>query len=152
MPAASILIRSIEPRDDINWHELWQAYLVFYEAELPDSTTNATWDRIIGADPTFGGLVAEDPATGTILGIANFILHPSTWSESSFCLLNDLFVTPAARGRGAGRAMIQHLIDLAGAEGWARVYWVTKEDNATARTLYDRFAPTDGFIRYTVRT
>ena len=35
-------------------------------------------------------------------------------------------------------------------QGWSRVYWVTKEDNARARRLYDRFAPADGFIRYSV--
>ncbi len=31
------------------------------------------------------------------------------------------------------------------------VLMVTKHDNTTARTLYDRFAPTDGFVRYTIK-
>jgi len=105
----------------------------------------------VGEDQAFGGLVAEDTATGSIFGIANFILHPSTWSETPFCLLNDLHVSSAARGRGAGRALVQYLIELARIEGWARVYWVTKKDNATARTLYDSFAPADGFIRYSIK-
>jgi hypothetical protein len=32
--------------------------------------------------------------------------------------------------------------------GCARLYWTTKEDNATARSLYDRIARFNGFIRY----
>ena len=36
------------------------------------------------------------------------------------------------------------------AEGWARLYWMTKEDNVQARRLYDRFAQADGFVRYVI--
>ena len=146
-----VRIRDIEPADEAVWRELWGNYLTFYEATLPQSTTDLTWTRISGDDPAFGSLVAVDTISGEIVGITNFILHPSSWSETPFCLLNDLFVSPEARGKGAGRALIQHLIERARTEGWARVYWVTKESNATARTLYDSFSPADGFIRYTVK-
>lgn len=152
MTAPSIRIRPIEATDEAAWRDLWAGYLTFYVAALPESTTDTAWSRIVGDDEAFGGLVAEHEATGAVVGIANFILHPSTWSEQSFCLLNDLFVSPEARGLGAGRALIQHLIALGKAEGWARVYWLTREDNAVARTLYDSFAPADGFIRYNVTT
>jgi hypothetical protein len=37
------------------------------------------------------------------------------------------------------------------AEGWARLYWMTREDNTAARRLYDRHASADGFVRYVVR-
>lgn len=151
MPTPAVRIRPVTPADEMSWRELWAAYLAFYEAALPQATTDSAWDRIVGADTAVGGIVAEDIATETILGIANYVLHPFTWSEHPACLLHDLYVTPEARGRGTGRALIQHLIDRARKDGWARVYWVTREDNATARTLYDRFAPADGFIRYTVK-
>ncbi len=121
MTAPSIRIRSIEAGDESAWRALWAGYLTFYEAALPASTTDATWTRIIGDDAAFGGLVAEHEESGVILGIANFIVHPSTWSESSFCLLNDLFVSPEARGHGAGRVLFNHLISLATVEGWSRV-------------------------------
>ncbi|HWV35263.1 MAG TPA: GNAT family N-acetyltransferase [Thermomicrobiales bacterium] len=151
MLAPAVHIRPVVPADETSWRELWAAYLAFYHAALPQATTDSAWDRIIRADTAIGGIVAEDTATGAILGIANYVLHPFTWSELPACLLHDLFVAPAARGRGAGRALIQHLIDRARKEGWARVYWVTREDNVTARTLYDCFTPADGFIRYTVK-
>jgi len=84
------------------------------------------------------------------VGFANFVLHPFTWSELPACLLEDLYVAPAARGRGIGRLLIEHLVERARSEGWARVYWHTRAGNTTARRLYDRFCPADGFVRYTI--
>ena len=37
------------------------------------------------------------------------------------------------------------------AEGWSRLYWMTKRDNEAARRLYDRFTAADDFVRYVVR-
>ena len=85
-----------------------------------------------------------------LIGFASYIVHPFTWSERQVCYLEDLFVEPAARGRGAGRLLIEHVIALARAEGRARVYWMTREGNETARRLYDTFAPADDFVRYTI--
>lgn len=87
---------------------------------------------------------------GRVVGFATYVLHPFTWSERQVCYLEDLFVSPEARGRGAGRLLIEHLVELAHTEGWARVYWMTRADNDVARALYDRFCPADGFVRYTV--
>jgi len=64
------------------------------------------------------------------------------------CYLEDLFVDPAARGNGVGRALIEDLASLARAQGWKRLYWNTEITNAAARKLYDSFTPDDGHIRY----
>lgn len=146
--SGNLRIRDIERRDEMVWRELWAGYLTFYEASLPDATTNATWARILDPDVPFLATVAE--RDGEIVGFANAVLHPFTWSEQAACLLHDLFVRPEARGTGAGRALIQDLIERGKAAGWNRIYWLTKEDNAGARRLYNAFAPADGFIRYKV--
>jgi GNAT superfamily N-acetyltransferase len=59
-----------------------------------------------------------------------------------------LFVDPAARGQGAGRLLIETLVDKAKNAGWFRVYWMTHKDNATARTLYDKLAVATDWVRY----
>jgi GNAT superfamily N-acetyltransferase len=143
-----LVIRPVTNADEPAWRRLWAGYLDFYESSLPQATTDRTWQRISGDDAEFGCIVAE--RDGKVLGIANYVLHPFTWSELPACLLHDLYVSPEARGHGAGRSLIQHLIDMAKVQNWARVYWVTQESNAAARTLYDRFRPADGFIRYSV--
>jgi ribosomal protein S18 acetylase RimI-like enzyme len=88
--------------------------------------------------------------SGATVGLANYVLHPYTWGPAQVCYLEDLYVAPEARGAGVGRRLIEHLVEEGRQRGWARVYWHTREDNADARRLYDRFGPADGFVRYTV--
>ena len=76
----------------------------------------------------------------TPFGLAHILLHRSTWSPTWYCYLEDLFVDPSHRGKGAGRALIEAVYREADAHQCTRTYWVTEETNATARALYDRMA------------
>ncbi len=145
---SGVVVRGVVPDDEAVWRELWAGYLAFYETTVPASVTAATWERIVSADETFQAIVAE--IDSAVIGFANVVLHDFTWSDRPAGLLHDLYVWPDVRGGGAGRAMIQHVIDQGRREGWNRVYWMTKEDNAVARRLYDTFATADGFVRYRV--
>ena len=64
------------------------------------------------------------------------------------CYLQDLFVDATVRRHGCGRELIEAVAAVAVQRGCHRLYWTTKEDNATARSLYDRVARFNGFIRY----
>ena len=99
--------------------------------------------------PSAGTIVAE--IDGQIYGFANCVVHENTWETQPVCYLEDLFVMASARRRGIGKALIEWLRNAMRAEGWARLYWVTREDNRRARQLYDQFALADGFVRYVVR-
>ena len=84
----------------------------------------------------------------TLVGIVHYLFHRSTWTIGDYCYLQDLFTAPEARGQGAGRALIEAVYDRAEVAGASRVYWLTQETNATARTLYDTLADRPGFIQY----
>jgi len=142
----TISIRPLKVEDKNRWLELWHEYLTFYETSLSDSQTDLTWNRLM--DPNYGihGLVAEkDSAT---VGITHFMFRPSTWAPKDYCYLEDLFVDPTVRGSGAGRALINRVIELAKEHGAGRVYWTTKESNAQARILYDSFIKVSEFVQY----
>ena len=64
------------------------------------------------------------------------------------CYLQDLYVDGAARGQGAGRALIEAVAAHARERDSARLYWLTQDHDAAARQLYDRIAKHSGFIRY----
>lgn len=145
-----VTIRPLRPDDERAWRDLWQGYLAFYQTALPETVTQTTWDRLVGDTPHYLGFIAE--LDGQVVGMATVVIHDYTWSASPAGLLHDLYVTPDVRGSGVGRALIDHVIALGRAEGWARVYWMTHTDNATARRLYDTYAPADGFVRYRVAT
>jgi GNAT superfamily N-acetyltransferase len=141
-------VRRLVPADCDEWTSLWNGYLAFYEHELPDDVTETTWQHLVGDDESMVGLGAVDQ--GELVGICHLVFHPSTWSASTYCYLEDLFVHPRRRSTGAGRALIEAAEDTARQAGSTTLYWQTHETNATARRLYDRVARHRGFLVYEV--
>ncbi|WP_243074670.1 GNAT family N-acetyltransferase [Microbacterium sp. SS28] len=137
---------TLADRDE--WRELWHGYLTFYEASLSDGVTEATFARLVG-DEELHGAIARD-AAGRAVGIVHWLTHAATWTATTYCYLEDLFVAPGTRGGGVGRALIAHVRSWAEDEGCRKVYWLTHETNATARTLYDRVATGTGFVHYEI--
>lgn len=144
--AAGLAIRAAGPGDEAAWRALWAGYLAFYGIDLAPGVTAATWARLTDpASPLKARLALRD---GRVIGFAIHQHHPSTWVAGDDAYLEDLFVDAAARGSGAGRALLDDLVALARARGWHRLYWHTDAGNARARALYDRYTESDGHIRY----
>lgn len=139
-------IAAVTRADHDEWLALWQAYLTFYESEVADTVTQSTFSRI-AADEELHGAIARDDE-GRAIGIVHWLTHAATWSPSGYCYLEDLFVDPEARGSGTGRALIEHVRERAADAGVTKVYWLTAQDNATARRLYDSVATHTGFVHY----
>lgn len=145
MPAASLIL-PLRPEDQAVWLSLWQGYQRFYRTEIPAATTALTWQRLLDpAEPVNGALVwVGDEA----IGLVHWVFHRSTWLSDDSCYLQDLYVGPARRGGGHGRALVEHVYAQARAAGSTRVHWLTQADNTVARQLYDRLAEHAGFIQY----
>ena len=146
-----MIIRDVRETDAPAWRELWFGYLAFYEQPLPDAVTLATWERLLDPYSAMIGRVIEGD-TGTLDGFSHCVLHANTWAATPVCYLEDLFVRSGRRGGGVGRALIEDALALARSRSCGRLYWHTHRDNTTARSLYDRFAQADGFVRYTIAT
>ena len=140
-------IRPLEPHDREAWLPLWQGYLTFYETAVPDAVTDATWRRIVDPSGPIHAFGAFDGA-GRLIGLVHYLFHPVTWSIAGRCYLEDLFVSPDARGTGAGQALIEAVYRAADEAGADQVYWLTATTNATARKLYDRVARATPFMKY----
>jgi GNAT superfamily N-acetyltransferase len=143
--------RPIERADYPGWRPLWDGYNRFYGRQgpsaLPESITEATWQRFFSREEPVHALVAE--ADGRIVGIAHFLFHRSTTRLTDVCYLQDLFTAEEVRGRGVGRQLIHAVYEAARAAGSSRVYWQTQTSNAPGRALYDKVAQHQGFIVYT---
>ena len=143
------MIRDAIPADRDAFLGLWAAYLAFYSVELAPEVTAATWTRLMDEGSPVKARLAE--VDGQVMGFAIHMHHPSTWVMTEDCYLEDLYVSDAVRGQGIGRALIDDLIVLARAKGWARLYWHTNEGNTRARALYDQYVLSDGHIRYRLK-
>ena len=64
-------------------------------------------------------------------------LRLSIWTEGKECYLAELYVAPAKRGKGLGRALLSAAIDVARGEGADYMDLGTGEDDTAARSLYE---------------
>jgi len=146
---ADIVVTALGPQDHGRWAELWRGYLDFYETQLPPELYEHTWQRLIAAESPIRGLGARlGGDTAPLVGITHYLFHAHAWMRGEVCYLQDLFVDATARRHGCGGKLIEAVAAIARERGCARLYWTTMEDNATARSLYDRIVRFNGFIRY----
>jgi GNAT superfamily N-acetyltransferase len=142
----TLIIRAIEEKDKDQWLKLWAGYLEFYKSTISSEQTALTWKRLINNEQKMFGFVAESEEG--IIGFTHCLFRPSTWTETDYCYLEDLFVDPNIRGKGIGRSLMNKVIELAKEKNSKRVYWTTQEFNKTARVLYDSIIPVSEFVQY----
>lgn len=141
-------IALLAPADRSEWEALWQGYLTFYETEVADEVSAATFDRLVAGE-RMQGAIARD-ASGRAVGFVTWLWHPGTWSLRDHIYLEDLFVAPDVRGGGVGRALIERVTAEARSRGAGKVYWHTQTSNVPARRLYDSLATDTGYMHYEI--
>ncbi len=130
-------VRRLEPPSDLD----------FYRTEVDEAVYKVAFDRLLGDDPRdFSGLIALVDAAPA--GLAHYLFHRHGWKLRDVCYLQDLWVEPAFRGSGVGAALIRAVYAAADTAGAQDVYWLTAEDNAPARRLYDRIGRCTPFMKY----
>ncbi|MEY2881004.1 MAG: hypothetical protein RLZZ15_3384 [Verrucomicrobiota bacterium] len=77
-------------------------------------------------------------ADGAAAGFALYFFNYSTFLAKPGLYLEDLFVRPAWRGRGLGKALLLHLAQLANARGCGRMEWSVLDWNAPAIAFYEK--------------
>jgi len=142
----TLTIRAIEEKDKDQWLKLWASYLEFYKSTISSEQTELTWKRLINNEQKMFGFVAENE--DGVIGFTHCLFRPSTWTETDYCYLEDLFVDPNIRGKGVGRALMEKVVEFAKEKKSKRVYWTTQEFNKTARILYDSITPVSEFVQY----
>jgi GNAT superfamily N-acetyltransferase len=73
---------------------------------------------------------------GEAAGFAVWFINFSTFSGRSGIYLEDLFVRPALRGRGIGKALLSHLAKECVANGWSRLQWSVLDWNTPSIEFY----------------
>jgi GNAT superfamily N-acetyltransferase len=128
-------LRFATPADAATIHRFIRE-LAEYERELQSVqvTVEQLAAQLAAPRPPFECLIAE--RAGEALGFALFFHSYSTWRGRQGIYLEDLYVTPAARGRGVGQRLLARLAALAVERGCARLEWAVLDWNEPALRFY----------------
>ena len=91
-------------------------------------------EALFGANPRLYCDIAE--WNGEPAGFAVWFVNFSTVAGRHGIYLEDLFVRPALRGKGIGKALLVHLAKQCLANGWSRLQWAVLDWNAPSIAFY----------------
>ena len=91
-------------------------------------------DALFGDNPRIYCAIAE--WEGEAVGFAVWFVNFSTFSGRHGVYLEDLFVRPAHRGKGIGKALLVHLAKECVANGWSRLQWAVLDWNTPSIAFY----------------
>jgi GNAT superfamily N-acetyltransferase len=137
----SFALRPAEPRDVPAIVGLIRELAEFERlTHLVEVTPQSLHPQLFGSRPAAEAVVAE--RDGAAIGFALFFTNFSTFLGKPGLYLEDLYVQPAERGRGVGRALLEHLAALANARGYGRFEWSVLDWNVDAIRFYERMGAT----------
>lgn len=106
------------------------------EPDAVEATEAMLGEALFGPQPAAEAVIAEE--AGAPVGFALFFHNFSTWKGRRGLYLEDLYVTPVARGRGVGGALLRYLAGIAVERNCARFEWAVLDWNADAIAVYRR--------------
>jgi GNAT superfamily N-acetyltransferase len=148
MSSFSIVRPTAEHRD--GWNRLYAGYAEFYQVAQTPAMRDRVWSWIHDPAHEVEAFLAVDGDGGPI-GLAHFRPFARPLSATVGGFLDDLFVTPAARGSGAADALIGAIAEEGRRRGWSVIRWITAEDNRRARAVYDRLAASTKWVTYDLK-
>jgi GNAT superfamily N-acetyltransferase len=131
-----VTVRALRPAELEAALPLIAGYQRFYLARPDDERNRAFFRRFIA--PSDQGFLLGAWEEDRLVGFATIYWTHSSTRAADVALMNDLFVAPAGRGKGVGRALIEGCVAAARDRGCAHLEWYTATDNVTAQRLYER--------------
>ena len=142
-------IRSAVAEDVTAVMPLMRGYCDFYKASPADSGLAEMARALISLPDDQGMLLVAADEDGKVVGFAAIGWKWSSLRGARIAVLEDLFVAPEARGRGAADALIREGASRARDHGAPVMTWLTAPDNHRAQAVYDRLGGTsETFLEY----
>ncbi|MEQ5834993.1 GNAT family N-acetyltransferase [Marinobacter sp. NFXS9] len=133
---SALNIRTATPADVPQILRFVRELAIYEKAEHEVVATETTVESsIFGPDSTVHALICE--RGGEAIGFAVYFYNYSTWLAKNGLFLEDLYVTPVARGSGAGKALLKHLAQVAVAKDCGRFEWNVLDWNEPAIRFYE---------------
>lgn len=133
MSAGDVRVRRAEPVDAAELARLLHDFNTEFSSPTPGVAALTTRTEELIASGEITVLLAGDGPDG----LAVLRLRPALWSEGLDAHLEELYVVPALRGKGIGRALLERAMEVAREAGAVRIDLGTEETDTVARALYE---------------
>lgn len=131
-----LVVRPARPGDAATIHRFVLDLARHHDHHEVKTTLAEIEAALFGPTPhAFSDIAEQD---GRVLGISTWFYSWSSWTGRRGIYLEDLFVADAARGTGAGKALMAALARRCAAEGLARIEWAVQGDNLGGQAFYRR--------------
>lgn len=133
MGAGEVAVRRAEPDDAPTVARLLHEFNTEFGEPTPDVEVLSVRVRELIASGTIVVLLAGNGPDG----LAQFRFLRSVWSGGLDLYLEELYVVPALRGKGIGRALLETTMETGRQAGATRIDLNTGETDTAARALYE---------------
>ncbi|NGO79778.1 GNAT family N-acetyltransferase [Streptomyces sp. YC504] len=131
------MIRTATPADIPVIHQMVRDLATYEKApEEANATQEQLHTALFGEQPAAYSLIAENEA-GEPVGFCVYFLNFSTWRGVHGIYLEDLYVSPEARGGGHGKALLTELARICVERGYGRLEWSVLDWNAPSIAFYE---------------
>ena len=142
-----ITVSHLAEEDKKEWQKLYHGYAEFYNMPMEQKTLDTVWSWIHDEEKEFYCLIANNDKNQGI-GLMHFRAMPSPLRGTDVGFLDDLFITPEARGTDAIHLLYAKLNNFGSRRGWPLIRWITAENNYRARNVYDKIADKTAWVTY----
>ncbi len=146
---ATIEIRPLQETDRAAWGVLYAGYADFYRVTQTAEMRDRVWSWIHDPAHETKGLVAL--LHGKPVGLAHFRAFARPLSASTAASSTISLSRKMPGHTGAADALINALAEIGRSRGWTVIRWITAEDNARARKVYDRLALKTPWVTYDLK-
>ena len=129
----SIVIREIESKDYVSAAVIWRDVLGFSAAT--DENVTKTYERMKG-DSRYRTFVAD--INGNVVGFATTVEALAIDHPNGYIKMNGLAVLPEYKHRGIGKALMEHVEELAKERGASAVGLASGFQRTDAHEFYER--------------
>ena len=136
-------------KDREQWEKLYRDYANFSGVKVNKKIMHTVWNWLHDKTHNLKCLVYESKRE--IVAFAIYTSMPRTLSGKNIGFLDGLFVDANFRGKRIGEKLLKKLKDIAGYKNWDFVRWISRQDNLSANTLYNRIAEKTTWDIYEIR-
>jgi ribosomal protein S18 acetylase RimI-like enzyme len=145
-----ISVRPLVQSDYASWSALYSAYAEFYQVNQTQKMRDEVWSWLHNTSHEVNGFIAVTNE-GAAVGLAHYRSFARPLSATKGGFLDDLFVTPSARGNEVGKKLIGAVTKVGKEKNWSVIRWITAENNYRARSTYDKLANQTKWVTYDIK-